>query len=484
MEEIVEECKDDFTVCTEVSTAFENARKPMEEIETKIDSRLKRLQEALATSQKFQDSFDDFLDSLTHLEERIDKEKPVSAKLDTVKEQKKEHAQVHNDVMQLQPVFERITKAADELIETSEPGEDKENLKKRVDDLKKTFEEMKKKSTDRQKKLADEVTHTQKFEDEEKPFKSWLDTTEAKISSMDPVGCEESTISRQLKDLKDLQREIEEKKPKLDEIEKVGNSAIENADVNQPVVKDELEDTKERYRKLNADLKEREDKLNELLPVAQKYKEQLKPIDELFDKVQHCVSCSTPVHGIDEDKISKEQDKVNELVKEFSDVLPKVKEFNDTGKTLTDKGDEESPEQPAVKKQVDHTNDRYKQLRDQLHETSDKLNDYANKAKTYNSENVDFGNWYDKISKTPSIVEPIGTEPEVIRKQLREVEVTILCFLLNCLKKLFVRCVIKGFHIDGKITTCVLCHMESINIFKNPGFFRNSRKDFVETFRK
>ena len=428
MEIIVIECKDDFSVCNEVTIAFENVRKPMADMWIQIEARQNRLQDALLQSQKFQESLDDFLDSLTRQEERMDKEKPVSAKLETVKEQKKEHAQVHNDIMQIEPVFEQLVKTAEEIIVTSEPGDEKEKLKERIDLIKKRYEDIKQKSTEKQKKLVAEVVFTQKFADKVNPFKSWLDVTEKKIAQFEPLPCDENTIARQIKDIKELRRNIQEKKPKLESLEKTAESAIDNAEVDQPIVDTEYKTTENRYNKLYATLDDREEKLTELLSLAQEYKKQLKPIDDLFDKVEHCVICFMPLYGIDEEKIGKEQETLNDLVKEFTDVLPAVKRYNDTSRALTDKADEESPEQAVIKKQVANINDRHKRLRDQLHDKYDKLNEYASKATEFNEQNSDFSTWYDRVSRTPAVIEPIGTEPEVVKRQLQEVEVSKIFF--------------------------------------------------------
>ena len=81
-----------------------------------MEIRQKFLQESLMRSQEFQETLDDLLDTLSHLEETMDKQKPVSADLSKLNEQKEAHAQLHNDVMQLQPVFEQIVKGGNAII--------------------------------------------------------------------------------------------------------------------------------------------------------------------------------------------------------------------------------------------------------------------------------------------------------------------------------------------------------------------------------
>ena len=68
-------------------------------------------------------------------------------------------------------------------------------------------------------------------------------------------------------------------------------------------------------------------------------------------------------------------------------------------------------------------NDRNKDLRDKLYERQDQLTNYATKADKYRVDMADFTEWFSKAYSTPGIVEPIGTEPDVVKRQLKEVEV-------------------------------------------------------------
>lgn len=424
MDIIIKECEDDFVVCNQVRLLFDNVSRPVEEIWTKIEVRQSRLQDALLKSQKLQESFDDFLDRLGHLEERFDQEKPISAKEDVVKAQKKEHDQVHNDVIQLEPVFEQIMKEAEILLETAEP-EEKDKLKDKIRATTDRYQQLKDNSNTRMKRLTDEVNFTQKLRDEITPFKTWLTETEKRLDELEPIPCTELSVSKEIKNLKAIFEDAKAKQPQLEDIEKRKDDVVENADVDQPAIVDDFCQTKERYDNLTARLTERELKLTELVQHTQEYSTHLKPIDQLLDKVEHSVVCILPLYGIDMEKISKEQDDVNKLVQELTDILPTLKDYNDVCRVIMDKADSDSPEQPIFKKDVDNLNERYKRLRDQLHNKHDQLNEYANKASKYHDLNNDFHEWMEKARKTPGVVEPIGTEPDVVKRQLKEVEVRI-----------------------------------------------------------
>ena len=194
--------KDDITVVNDVTTKLQDVKAPMEEVWMKIEVRQNRLQDTLIKSQQFQDSLDDFLDKLTEFEERLSEEKPISAKLDVVRDQEKEHEQIHNDICQQEPIFEQLVKKAEDLIDTSEPGEEQEKIRDSLDEMKDRFKDLKEKSTDRQHRLEKVVPTAQKYEDDSSPFKTWLTDQEKKLEKLEPLTCDETTIGRQLKEVK------------------------------------------------------------------------------------------------------------------------------------------------------------------------------------------------------------------------------------------------------------------------------------------
>ena len=422
------ECKEDVPLCNEVESLLLNAEQPFEEVTLKVNVRQNRVRDTLSQSQKFQETFDDFLDKLSHLEERLDQEKPISAKLDTVKEQKREHAQVHNDVVQLEPVFAQVCNSAEEMREAAESPEEKEKVKEKIDDFKERYNKLKDRSTSRQKVLADEVNFTEKFSEDTKPFEKWLDQAESKLAEVEPLACEESALARQVKDVKEVLKEVEENKPKIQELQETCKAAVENAEVDQVYIEEDMKKDQTRYDDLAKGLEEKEKKLKELLDLTQEYKKHLKPVDEVLDRVEKALADSQTPYGVDEDKIQKQREKLSELAKELESTRPNLNEFNTTADKLVEKADPKAKELPALQKEVESVNERFRRLNEPLLEECKKLDDYADKAKKFNNANKDFEDWLTNATKTPGMVEPIGSEPEVLKRQIKEVEVCILWF--------------------------------------------------------
>ena len=309
-ERIVKVNRDDFSTATMVNTKLETIRQPMEEIWMKIEVRQNRLQDALMKSQKFEESFDDFLDLLINLDERLSRQRPVSARLDVVKVQRSEMEQIHNDVMQSEPVYEQLMSAADELVTSTEPGDELEKVKERIEQMKQQYSRIQELSVQKHDKVAEELRVVETYTDDEFSFTCWLLEIEKHVSQLEPVPCEEPSIQRQMNELKEMRKDVTEKKAVLEKLESVCGNAVDNAEVDQSVLQDALRDVKLRYERLSSSLDDRDKKLVELQKLSQLHKQKEKPLDEVLDKVEKFIETKA-VLGIDKEKISKEQTIVN-----------------------------------------------------------------------------------------------------------------------------------------------------------------------------
>lgn len=361
MEIITTECRTEFAVCNEVSTTYENTRSQIDDVTMKVEIRQNRLQETVLRSQKFEESLDDFLDTLSKLEERMEKEKPVSGKLELVKQQKDEHAQIHNDVMQLEPVFEQIIKAAENLIETSEAGDELEKFKQQVEETKQRYKSVQQTSLKRHKKINNGVLFTQKFYDEITPIEKWLNEKEEGIVSVKEVPCFESTISCELKDVKDMLDSFEEKKPCMENVAALCASVVENADTDHFDVEEKKKTVDEKYKSLNGILTDRESKLSTLLPLAKTYSKEKETVKEYVHKVDEYLLNSCPTYGIDEDKVRKDEDYVSELMERSDQTATAMDALIDTGKKITEEiKNQPSSELVTLNKTIEELADRNK----------------------------------------------------------------------------------------------------------------------------
>lgn len=84
---LVEHCKQDPKVVTDVQSKIANVRDNLDKLLSKIQTRQARLDKVLFQSQEFNLGFEVFMEKLLFIEEAVAKQRPVSAVYETVKKQ-------------------------------------------------------------------------------------------------------------------------------------------------------------------------------------------------------------------------------------------------------------------------------------------------------------------------------------------------------------------------------------------------------------
>ena len=110
--------------------------------------------------------------------------------------------QVHNDIIQEEPVFERLIQKGEHFAESLKPGEEKDAVNDKLHEIKHRYNDI----VDRSKTMHDTITTVvpvaQKFVEKSVTFKEWLKQTEDAFNDLEPVPCDEEELSRQVKHVK------------------------------------------------------------------------------------------------------------------------------------------------------------------------------------------------------------------------------------------------------------------------------------------
>ena len=117
--------------------------------------------------------------------------------------------------------------------------------------------------------------------------------------------------------LQDLLKEVDDRKPKLEKLKERSESLIDNVEADQESITDSINDSNDRYERLKGVTEERLEKLMKAEETLKKYKENMEPVEELFEKIDSVLE-DQPTHGIDEQKIQSEIEKLEVIVGVFT----------------------------------------------------------------------------------------------------------------------------------------------------------------------
>lgn len=212
---LVECCDNEPAILMEVNSKVSKGKASLELLSAKVDDQHNKLQAAVLQSQEFQETFDDFAAKLAKLEDDVAKMGPVSSLYDVLREQSKDVEHATADVKQLEPLFEKISKNGHDILESLEPGEEKDELKEKLNDLTTRWDAVKTKIEDRKSKIDDVSVVAKTHHDSLLSLLPWMSDTENWVSSLEPVSCDGKCLSKEQKTLETLLEQLAEHKPEV-----------------------------------------------------------------------------------------------------------------------------------------------------------------------------------------------------------------------------------------------------------------------------
>ena len=152
---------------------------------------MNRLQAALASTQQFQQMFDELRTWLDDKQSQQAKNRPISAKLEQLQSQLQENEEFQKSLNQHSGSYEVIVAEGESLLLSVPPGEEKKTLQNQLVELKSHWEELSKKTADRQSRLKDCLQKAQKYQWHVEDLLPWIEDCKAKMSdlrvTLDPV---------------------------------------------------------------------------------------------------------------------------------------------------------------------------------------------------------------------------------------------------------------------------------------------------------
>lgn len=104
---------------------------------------------------------------------------------------------------------------------------------------------------------------------------------------------------------------------------------------------------------------------------------------------------------------------------------------NQTSTTLLQRVPEDSGDYDVVRVKVDELSSKYNDLHDKLRAKEEALEEEVGKVKEFNDKVKELDDWLDEAKDKLNDVGPISTDPEAVKKQLEQIEVSIYSGLLK-----------------------------------------------------
>ena len=419
---IIDNGGDNPLVVADVQGKLTKVRVQLDRLDARIEQRHAILQNILLQIQVYDVMLDEFFTKLEEMEDEVNKFRPISAILEIVSEQK-EHIQrsVSDNITRKQPVFDKILEDGHGMLERMEAGDEKDAQKEKLEQMETRWNEIKEKTADMQKRV--QVVHeaSQKYDQRATNFREWLQDAEKKVSKIYPVSCDDNELDERLVELDGLASEIESHKLDFDELNESASTLTDVCQADGDVIKADFNELKSRWDALQTAVLEKKIKVEEAKEAFEKYQSALQPVQEAFTQAEDALASHKPA-GTDADKIQQELEQIKALVSTLDERKGDIKQLNQSGQKLLQQAEDDAPSTLSVKEQLVSTNGKFKDLPTRLSDRQKELEKALEDTLQFNSSLAEIEQWLPETVETVEALEPVSSEPENLKEQIRETE--------------------------------------------------------------
>ncbi|XP_062818943.1 microtubule-actin cross-linking factor 1 isoform X14 [Anolis carolinensis] len=270
----------------ELKKRMEAVALPLRGLQDLAADRMNRLQTALASSQQFQQMFDElqvWLDEKVRCQAQAG---PISAKLERLQTQIQEQEELQKSLNQHSGSYEMIVAEGESLLVSARAGEEKARLQGQLTNLKARWEELSKQAADRHAKLKDCLQKAQKYQRHVEDLFPWVEDCRSKVTelevTLDPVQLE-ATLLRS----KAMLSDVEKRRSLLEMLNSAADVLINASEMDEDDVRDEKAGINQKMDAITEELQAKAGSLEEMSQRLKEFQESLRNIEKKLEGTKH-----------------------------------------------------------------------------------------------------------------------------------------------------------------------------------------------------
>ncbi|XP_073339006.1 microtubule-actin cross-linking factor 1 [Pagrus major] len=307
-------------------------------LNTKMDDRRAKLDEAVSLATGFQTSLQDTINWLTQAEQTLNMAQPPSLILDTVLFQIDEHKVFVNEVNTHREQVLALEKAGSQLRFAS-LKQDVVLIKNLLLSVQARWDKLVQRSLDRGRHLDEARKRAKQFHEAWRKLTDWLEEAEKRLDSELEISNEPDKIKIQLTKHKEFQKALGSKQPVYDTTVRSGKAMRDKAQLPADTQKlDHLVgEVRDKWDTVCGKSVERQHKLEEALLFSGQFAEALQALVDWLYRVEPQLAEDQPVHG-DLDLVSNLMDSHKAFQKELGKRTGSVQALKRSARDLMDTG--------------------------------------------------------------------------------------------------------------------------------------------------
>ncbi|CAI5691523.1 unnamed protein product [Oreochromis niloticus] len=307
-------------------------------LNTKMDDRRAKLDEAVSLATGFQTSLQDTINWLTQAEQTLNMAQPPSLILDTVLFQIDEHKVFVNEVNTHREQVLALEKAGSQLRFAS-LKQDVVLIKNLLLSVQARWDKLVQRSLDRGRHLDEARKRAKQFHEAWRKLTDWLEEAEKRLDSELEISNEPDKIKVQLTKHKEFQKALGSKQPVYDTTVRSGKAMRDKAQLPADTQKLDnlLGEVRDKWDTVCGKSVERQHKLEEALLFSGQFAEALQALVDWLYRVEPQLAEDQPVHG-DLDLVSNLMDSHKAFQKELGKRTSSVQALKRSARDLMETG--------------------------------------------------------------------------------------------------------------------------------------------------
>uniref|UniRef100_A0A674F496 Microtubule actin crosslinking factor 1 n=1 Tax=Salmo trutta TaxID=8032 RepID=A0A674F496_SALTR len=307
-------------------------------LNTKMDDRRAKLDEAVSLATGFQSSLQDTINWLTQAEQTLNMAQPPSLILDTVLFQIDEHKVFVNEVNTHREQVLALEKAGSQLRFAS-IKQDVVLIKNLLLSVQARWDKLVQRSLDRGRHLDEARKRAKQFHEAWRKLSDWLEEAESRLDSELEISNEPDKIKVQLTKHKEFQKALGSKQPVYDTTVRSGKAMRDKAMLPEDTQKLDhlLGEVRDKWDTVCGKSVERQHKLEEALLFSGQFAEALQALVDWLYRVEPQLAEDLPVHG-DLDLVSNLMDSHKAFQKELGKRTTSVHALKRSARELMETG--------------------------------------------------------------------------------------------------------------------------------------------------
>lgn len=271
---------------TEIKNKLNGIEKQYNNLNRKMSNRKAELESALKEDKDFYLSFDRIQQWLNDMENTLSHEFPISAEQDILRRQVQDFEGIYKQVLNKEHEVHLLMSKGSEMLPKVTRKADAVQLQSKMEMTKRQWEKVRKIANDRHTQLQKCSENCKKYHNSFNSFVSWFNKCEDKVHSLQPISFQRTQLDKQVKEIQTIKNDLIKHSQEFENTCTYGEILISCCDTDIENIKDEIDDLRKRWDRLNHEVAERTHALDDISHKLNVYQDKARDVNHSLHRLE------------------------------------------------------------------------------------------------------------------------------------------------------------------------------------------------------